>query len=213
MILKILKWTLNILLLIVGVPFLCWIGGFLLFTANIVSMKAPDFTAKENLASVDSAIVLTGGSNRIAAGLDLLASKRIKNLLISGVGKGVTRKDIIRQASYNGELPDCCIALGHDAENTIGNAAEAQKWLWKNHIMMAFVVTSNYHMPRALVEFHHADPKINFIPYPVEPEKFMSDDKLFWRLSFLEYHKYLMTIFRVNIFPQETSPMPQVLTQ
>ena len=129
------------------------------------------------------------------------------------MGKGVTRTDIIRQAAYDGELPDCCIALGHYAENTIGNAAEAQKWLRKNHIMTAFVVTSNYHMPRALVEFRHADPKRYFIPYPVKPEKLMSDDQLFWRLSFLEYHKYLMTIFRVNIFPQETSPMPQVLTQ
>lgn len=209
MILKILKWTLNILLIIVGVPFLCWIGGFLLFAENVMSMAPPSLTSPP----VNAAIVLTGGSNRIKAGLDLLSTHKIKNLLISGVGKGVTRKDIIRQAAYNGKLPDCCITLGHDAENTIGNASESQKWLHKNNYTTALVVTSNYHMQRALVEFHHAVPEVNFIPYPVEPEKLMSDDQLFWRLSFLEYHKYLMTVFRVNMYPQETSPMPQVLIQ
>ncbi len=208
---KLFRIILTTILVVVGTPLFFWAGGYLLFAAAVITMDEPAVTTK-----ADAAIVLTGGTGRISRGLDLLADERINYLLISGVHKDVRRKDILRQWVRKDKgkivLPDCCLTLGYEAGNTVGNATEAHKWLAKNSAASVFVVTANYHMPRSLLELRHAEPKVNFIPFPVKPDSLAPDHEAFWKLAFREYNKLVMSLIRVMVFPSEDSPLPQALS-
>ena len=65
------------------------------------------------------------------------------------------------------------------------------------------MVTSNYHMPRAIVELSHAMPDIDLIPYAVVGEKWR--DEPWWtsgptfRLLLSEYAKYVAAEIRVRL--------------
>ncbi len=206
--LNIFRHLLNLVIFIVGIPFFIWIAGFVVFTGSICSMNKP-----QSPVSIDAAIVLTGGTNRINQGLDLLATGKTTNLLVSGVHKDVEIRDIMALWGTHKGAPPCCITLGREAGNTIGNAQEAKKWLDHLHAKTIYLITANYHMPRALLEFHHELQGVDIIPYPVQPEKFDPKEKIFWTTAFLEYHKFVMTTFRVWFYPNETKPIPDSLTQ
>lgn len=206
LLLRALKILLALAVLAVGIPGLLWGGGFLLYAGAVSSMEEP-----ETIEPTDAIIVLTGGSNRVSRGLDLLADHKARDLLISGVHKDVKLKEILAIWGYKSPLPDCCITLGFEAGNTLGNAIEARKWVDEHQAKSVRLITANYHMPRALLEFRHALPGIALIPHPVMPDQFNPDDEHFWKLAFLEYHKYLISFIRVNFFPLDTSPLPQAL--
>lgn len=201
-----LKKLITLALLMVSIPVLIWGAGFALFTGATYFMPEP--TAKD---SARAAIVLTGGTNRVTKGLDLLAQDKIDELLVSGVHKDVEIRDIMKLWGNTKNAPPCCITLGREAGNTIGNAEEARKWVKHIKAKNIYLITANYHMPRALLEFKHVMRDIRIIPYPVHPEKFTPEDDIFWRTSFVEYNKLLVTLFRVTLFPQEKTPLPDVL--
>jgi uncharacterized SAM-binding protein YcdF (DUF218 family) len=201
-----LKKVLILIFLTIGVPLGLWLSGFIVFTASIYFMSEPKMSD-----SIDGAIVLTGGSNRVGKGLDLLAEKKISNLLVSGVHKDVDIRDIMKLWGKKDGIPPCCITLGREAGNTIGNAREARKWIEFNEIKAVYLITANYHIPRAMLEFNHKIPNIKIVPFPVKPENFDIRKPVFWRTDFIEYHKLLMTLFRIVVFPSETQPFPEAL--
>jgi uncharacterized SAM-binding protein YcdF (DUF218 family) len=203
---RFLKVLLTISILAVGIPGLIWACGFIVFTGVISAMIEP-----ENPEATDAIIVLTGGTNRVSRGLDLLAEGKAKELMISGVHKDVKQAELLKIWGYKKPLNDCCITLGHEAGNTIGNAIEARKWVDETSSKSIRLITATYHMPRALLEFRHALPNVTIIPHPVIPENFQPRSAEFWKLSFLEYHKLLMSTVRVFFFPLETTPVPQAL--
>lgn len=204
--LRFLKIFLTLAVLAVGIPGLLWGCGFIIFAGSISSMAEPEI-----IKPTDAIIVLTGGTNRVSRGLDLLSEGKASDLLISGVHKDVKLKEILAIWGYKTQLPECCITLGREAGNTIGNALEAQKWVEENHAATVRLITANYHMPRALLEFRHTLPGIQIIPHPIIPENFTPREQEFWKLAFLEYHKYLISFIRVHFFPSDTSPLPQAL--
>jgi uncharacterized SAM-binding protein YcdF (DUF218 family) len=65
------------------------------------------------------------------------------------------------------DLFACCVDIGYDAIDTIGNAEETANWIHAKGYRSVLVVTNNYHMPRSLAEFAYVDPDTQFIPYPV----------------------------------------------
>ncbi len=203
---RFLKVLLTISILAVGIPTLIWACGFIVFTGVISAMIEP-----ENPEATDAIIVLTGGTNRVSRGLDLLAEGKAKELLISGVHKDVKQAELLTLWGYKKPLNDCCITLGHEAGNTIGNAIEARKWVEATSPKSIRLITATYHIPRALLEFRHALPAVTIIPHPVIPENFQPRSAEFWKLSFLEYHKLIMSTVRVLFFPLETTPVPQAL--
>ena len=73
--------------------------------------------------------MLTGGSARIDSAMHLLAERRASRLLISGVNPSVGTEALAGtlDANLNAMLA-CCVDLGHDARDTIGNAAETRDW-------------------------------------------------------------------------------------
>src|SRR5690606_2006659 len=123
--------------------------------------------------SADAIVVLTGGSGRLEYGLQLLAEGKAPVLFVSGAEASVTMGDILRRAPQNvrRQLADhpSSIVLGR-AENTIGNAEETAQWLKDHAVSRLILVTSNYHMPRSLLEFSDRLPDTVLIPAPVMPE-------------------------------------------
>lgn len=204
--LKLIRKFITIFTVTICIPILLWGTGFVIFTAAIYYMNEP---VTDEM--VDGAIVLTGGTNRVEKGLDLLAEQKITNLLVSGVHKDVEIKDIMALWGKKENVPPCCITLGREAGNTIGNAQEAKKWIDHGELKKVYLITANYHMPRALLEFNHEIPYVKIIPFPVKPENFDPKDRTFWRIDLLEYHKLLVTIFRIVVFPKETDAYPEVL--
>ncbi len=164
-----------------------WVGGYFMFLSNIISKKTP---AIENKAG--AIIVLTGGNNRIKTGLELFASSRLSNnLFISGVHASVKEEDIISMWVSDKKLPDCCITLGYKASTTFENAQETKEWLDNKNIKTLVLVTSNYHINRAMLEFENIIEDITIIAYPVKEKRSLIDIN-FWKISFSEYNKFLI---------------------
>jgi uncharacterized SAM-binding protein YcdF (DUF218 family) len=151
----------------------------------------------------DGIVVLTGGSSRVSDAMELLADGYGQRLLISGVHPTNAASDISRSLSDNQSLLSCCVDLDRSAVNTRSNAAETRRWAHERGFKSLIVVTSNYHMPRAIVELSHAMPDIALIPFAVVGDKWR--DEPWWtsgatvRLLLSEYVKYVAAEVRVRL--------------
>src|SRR6202790_2574823 len=151
----------------------------------------------------DGIVVLTGGSSRVSDAMELLADGYGKRLLISGVHPTNAASDISRSLPDNQSLLSCCVDLDRSAVNTRSNAAETRRWAHERGFKSLIVVTSNYHMPRAIVELSHAMPDIALVPFAVVGEKWR--DETWWtsgatlRLLLSEYVKYVAAEVRVRL--------------
>src|SRR3984957_18804931 len=153
--------------------------------------------------TADGIVVLTGGSSRVSDAMELLAGGYGKRLLIFRVHPTRAASDISRSLSENQSLLSCCVDLDHSAINTRSNAAETRRWAHERGFTSLVVVTSNYHMPRAIVELSHAMPDITLIPFAVVGDKWR--DEPWWasgatlRLLLSEYVKYVAAEVRVRL--------------
>lgn len=151
--------------------------------------------------NADGIVVLTGGSSRVADAVELLAEGYGKRLLISGVHPTNGFSDIQRSLPDSQQLLMCCVDLDRSAVNTRSNATETRRWATERGFRSLIVVTSNYHMPRAIVELSHSMPDIELIPFAVVGEKWREEP--WWtsgaalRLLLSEYVKYLFAEVRV----------------
>ena len=159
--------------------------------------------------NADGIVVLTGGYSRVTDAFELLASGRGKRLLISGVYAGTTSSDIGRQVVDYNRLLACCVDLDYSAVNTVGNAVQTRQWALKNGFHSLIVVTSAYHMPRALAELSHQLPDIALIPYPVVSDRLRIEP--WWsnstttKVVLSEYFKFLAAKFRMHFDPAPAS--------
>lgn len=174
------------------IAFSLWLCGLLYFTSQLPSVMPETPTKK-----LDAIVVLTGGSKRIDEGFNLLDKKLAKKIFISGVYKGIDAKQLLnRWRSADKHDLDCCVALGFKAVNTIQNVKETKEWLEEQDYKSIYLVTSNYHMPRALLEFNKRISGIDIHPYPIIPNKV--DMNKWWEkeTNFIiiakEYTKYLI---------------------
>ncbi len=177
-----------------------WLGGLMWFAAGVpVQVDDPD-------TRTDAIVVLTGGSERIATGLALLAAGRGAMLFVSGVHRGVDVAELLRLGHLGHPELAGSIVLGHAADDTIGNAAETAAWVASRHLHSLRLVTAAYHMRRSLWEFHQAMPDVTIIPNPVFPDAVKSRD--WWRwpgtaaLLATEYSKYLAAVVRHWLVPK-----------
>ena len=140
-----------------------WGAGLLLFIQSISEIPEP--TAEKTQAIV----VLTGGSLRLQAGLDLLSAGLAEKLFVSGVHRGVDVTELLRISRQTPKALDCCIVLGYTADNTLGNARETAVWMRKEGYRSMRLVTANYHMPRSLFELRAIIPQAAIVPHAVSP--------------------------------------------
>ena len=165
---------------------LLWAGGLIFFITKI-NKDIPPTTDQ-----VDAIIVLTGGQNRINTGLAFFTENISGQLFITGVHPDTKLEDI--KEKWTGKrLPACCITLGHEATTTAQNAQETEKWLAGKNYSTIILITSHYHMPRALVEFSTIIPLSQITPYAVRQPNFSLLNQAHARLILSEYHK---TTFR-----------------
>ncbi|MCA1243132.1 YdcF family protein [Stappia stellulata] len=137
-------------------------GGFLRFASAVTQ-----YTEAAS-PSADAIVVLTGGSERVKKALSLLDEGRAGRLLISGVHPETTPKQIVRRTESDLALFACCIDLDRNANNTLENAAETAKWVRSNGFSSVIVVTSAYHMPRALLELRSVMPETTLVAVAVQ---------------------------------------------
>ncbi|MGH6865110.1 MAG: YdcF family protein [Methyloceanibacter sp.] len=152
--------------------------------------------------SADGITVLTGGTSRIDEAMKLLAQGKAERVLITGVYRNTTREELKKLASEGGQYFSCCVDIDKEARNTIDNAAETSEWVALHRYGSVIVVTSNYHMPRALAELGRAMPTVTLIPYAVVDNNVQLDR--WWtypgttKLLLSEYLKFLPALGRLG---------------
>ncbi len=118
----------------------------------------------------EAIVVLTGDHARIPKALELLRLRGTPWLIISGTGKGTTLLDLINQQGDSAvnihENWKKIIVESHSA-STIENAEESRSLLRQKGIEDVILVTSEYHMCRALQVFRDVAPEFTYVPYPV----------------------------------------------
>ncbi len=186
-----------------GALAVAWVAGLVWFAATVPA-HVEDTTTR-----TDAIVVLTGGSERTATGVALLAEGMADRLFVSGVHKGVEVADILRLIHpRHSDLADR-IVLGYGADDTLGNAAETAAWIADQHLGSLRLVTASYHMRRSLWEFHQAMPGVRIVPHPVFPETVRAHDWWLWPgtagLLAMEYSKYLAVVFHVRSTPRQVS--------
>ncbi len=167
-----------------------WLGGLIWFAAQLAQ------PAPRPETTTDAIVVLTGGTGRLEAGLQLLAEHRARHLFVSGVARGVDVATLLRIARRSPDNLACCITVGYHADDTAGNAHETAEWMRKQGFTSLYLVTANYHMPRSLLEFRRAMAEVRIVPHPVSPQRFKIES--WWRfpgtamLLASEFNKYLI---------------------
>jgi uncharacterized SAM-binding protein YcdF (DUF218 family) len=179
--------------LVVVLPLL-WLTGLFLFVGSLPEPRV-NFDRQ-----ADAIVVLTGGDGRVRAGFDLLENKNAKQMFISGVYRGVEVNELIALARKAPKELACCVTLGYQADDTIGNAYETAEWMHARGYRAMILVTSNYHIERAVMEMRMRLPDEKIVAYPVKPSfthegHWLMDRKTAF-LLLGEYNKYLLTLPR-----------------
>jgi uncharacterized SAM-binding protein YcdF (DUF218 family) len=176
-----------------------WLAGLVWFAATM-----PD-RVEDAETPTDAIVVLTGGSERLTTGLSLLAEKKARKLLVSGVYRGVDVAELLRLSRQTPDEVECCIVLGYAADNTTGNASETAEWMASEGFSSLRLVTANYHMRRSLAEFRHAMPGVTLVPHPVFPDTVKQTEWWRWpgtlHLIATEYTKFVLAVLRHWLFP------------
>ena len=179
---------------------IAWIGGLIHF-AETMPEDIPD---NAEIEQTDAIVVLTGGSNRLQNGIDLLRDGKARKLFVTGVYQGVEVKELLGLARNAPDALECCIELDYNAADTVANAMETARWLEQQGYSSVRLVTSNYHIKRSMLEFRMAAPEATIIPHPIEPEDLVHDG--WWhngqslKLYAREYTKYLVTSLRYGLY-------------
>ncbi len=173
-----------------------WAAGLVWFVGSMNHSPA-DTTTR-----TDAIVVLTGGSKRLKAGIELLKRDSAPVLFLSGVNRKVEMRDILRLAGNPPAPLAKRIVLGYRAEHTRGNAAETALWFNSGNRKSLRLVTANYHMPRSLLELRRELPDAIMIANPVAPISVQPGR--WWRSArgltvvFKEYNKYLLAMLRLS---------------
>ena len=180
------------------------------FFIELNSFKERILTLQKDPINLSSnVVILTGGTNRIKEGFEViykLDKKSISNLkvLVSGTGKGFSKLSLQEKLNPNFDLRliECCVKLDSVSQNTYSNAVETSKWVSKNNIKEILLITSNYHIPRSILEFQNKMPNLKILYYPIIPKKHQINKWLksfeTFSLIFIEYCKYIIANVRIK---------------
>jgi uncharacterized SAM-binding protein YcdF (DUF218 family) len=183
----------------IAILVLIWLIGLFAFAERVRG-----YTPAPEPARADAIVALTGPSaERVNAAVRLLEQDKGKRVLVSGVNREVRREELRALTPGSNRLFNCCVDLGFEAEDTVGNAQEIAGWARNKGYDSLIVVTSDYHMPRALTEIHAAAPGVTLTAYAVETPSL--DNSRWWRAAVtarrmtLEYMKYLAALTRAGL--------------
>ncbi len=162
---------------VLAAAFLLWVGGFIWFATSLPK-PAGDTKA-------EAVIVPTGGTGRIAAGLDVLNRELAPVMLVSGVDTDVKPAEFAEEFGVSDLRMECCITLGFQAVDTHSNATEIAAWAKEREVASLRLVTTDWHMRRAASELERVLPSdITIVRDAVPSEPGIP-------ILVLEYHKLL----------------------
>jgi uncharacterized SAM-binding protein YcdF (DUF218 family) len=171
-------------------------AGFVLFVSHVPEQEV------QLSGKADGIVALTGGASRIADAIELLASGSGRRLLISGASRATNSHEISRLNPEFERWIRCCVDFDRSV-NTLGNAIEIKRWSEQRGFRSLIIVTSNYHMPRALAEIAHQMPEVALLPFPVIPGRQRVEpwwaNSVTARLMFTEYVKLILARLRMVI--------------
>lgn len=127
-------------------------------------------TLPADVSNAEAIVVLTGDKRRIPKGLELLRQRGTPWLIISGTGKNAKLVDVVNNqgdAAKNIHQHWNKIVTESRSQSTVENAYESGKIIEAKQVKRVILVTSDYHMPRALRIFRLVLPGTEVIPYPV----------------------------------------------
>lgn len=180
-----------------------WLPGLVWYAAAL-----PD-TVEDPTSPTDAIVVLTGGSERLHTGLELLREGRAEALFVSGVYRDTDLDALLRDEGVVEPALRKRIIIGHVATDTVGNAIETAVWMRETRRQSLRLVTAAYHMPRSLLEFRAALPEVRVVPHPVFPSHVKQES--WWQfpgtaaLLATEYTKYLVARLRL-LLPDAPQP-------
>jgi uncharacterized SAM-binding protein YcdF (DUF218 family) len=162
---------------IVSLLLLAWLFGFLWFALALPQPAAATRT--------DAVVVVTGGTGRVARGVELLHAGKAQRLFVSGVDRTVKPHEFALEYKVSPEEMACCVQLGFDALDTQSNANETARWVAESKVKSIRLVTNDWHMRRAEYELERVLPAgVTVLPdaVPSQPS---------FQTLFTEYHKLL----------------------
>ncbi|HEY6872617.1 MAG TPA: YdcF family protein [Geobacteraceae bacterium] len=182
---------------------------FLLVLAVLfVDFTYKTFSVNRRNVKADAIVVLAGGRGRVEEGVRLYREHQGRYLFLIGVDPSVRKSDLFRER--RGEGGGEGVFLEKVSRNTLENALYARDMLLKNEVSSILLITSRYHMKRAVLIFRNTLPRdIAIYPYPVDSknlkEEWWSHGGSF-RLLFSEFYKYCLFRFFFLFAPGELRP-------
>lgn len=136
----------------------------------------------------DGIVVFTGPEPaRLTKGFAALDAGAAPRLLISGVDRRRDLASLREEAGLPAKAVSCCAAIGYEALDTIGNAAEAAEWAHTARLRIVTLVTADYHMGRAVWHLRRRLPGTEIVPLALRTG---------WKPrlvnGFIEYNKLLV---------------------
>jgi uncharacterized SAM-binding protein YcdF (DUF218 family) len=168
------------IILSIATILLLWGGGYLYY-AHYTTLYSIDKSTITNAIAV-----FTGGRQRINTGIGLLKAGYAPILFISGVESKNQLKNFLLENSIKQDQ-----VIYGNATTTEENAKEIAEFISNHDISSIRLVTSSYHMPRALLEVERFIPlnsRVTIIPHPVFSE-YQN-----YSVLFKEYNKYLVIV-------------------
>lgn len=168
-------------------PFFALIVSLFFVTIFVVLWLFIDF-AKDvgkfdmECGHVDVIVAITGGRGRMEAGLELLLAGKGDYLILSGVNKESDVESIFFMKIWkNKAIPDRLI-VEKDSRSTYENALATRKIVDSYNFKSIILLTSVYHMKRAIYTFKKILPEnIEICVYPLDTLNFKSD--MWWKDS------------------------------
>jgi uncharacterized SAM-binding protein YcdF (DUF218 family) len=176
---------------------LIWAAGFYWFYQSVSQSNSC------SPCKTEAIVVLTGAHGRIAYGLSLLKQDHSTVLFIAGVHPGTSKRALLKASGYRGSVDLTKVILDYTSRTTQENAQEVHQWAAKSGVRRIRLVTSNYHMPRALFEFATWAPGLTVVPDPINSldparQSWCKEYKVFC-LYLNEYHKFIGASARQTI--------------
>ena len=181
------------------------VASFLIVLAAIFLYGFMDYVGKvkghragagyDGKAKYGAIVVLTGGRGRALTGLELLRGGAAKVLIISGVDEDADIDSIFPSGVSKKERS--LIALEKSSKSTYENALEVRELFLKKGLDSMLLITSEYHMQRAMLVFERVMPRsVDIKEYPVESPVFNAER--WWEgngvmlvgLEFVKYYWY-----------------------
>lgn len=183
---------------------LLFLGGVALLFLNEWRLVRTEYqvSVSEHLHPYDCGVVLTGASGRLREAFEVLAQKKIKKLIISGVYKDTQLREIFPQLPFYPEISESDIILEKHSETTFGNAIQSLAVVRSLQCRNILLMTSQLHMHRAYKIFKEIYPStVSIAPFSIlNPTKELSKVDLMTEVTKSVFYTLFGRVLEVSLF-------------